>query len=58
MDDESIVPDLVAALIITLGLFIGSLGIFDAAQGADFSPAQSPCRGSFGQRMPDSWCES
>ena len=35
--------ELTAALIIIIGLFIGSLGILDRASGADFAPVGPTC---------------
>lgn len=40
---STLFADAVAALIVIAGLFIGSLGIFDAARSADFSAVESTC---------------
>ncbi len=41
---QSLRADIAVALIITIVLFIGSLGIFDAARSADFSAVEPVCR--------------
>ncbi len=46
--DRTLIPDVLAALIITIGLFIGSLGILDGARSADFSSIEQPaCRDQY-----------
>ena len=42
MKQRPLTSDILAALIITIGLFIGSLGIFDGARSADFRPGLMP----------------
>jgi len=39
--------ELLLALIITIALFIGSLGIFDGAKSADFTPVEPVCHDRF-----------
>lgn len=56
MKKDSMWPDVIAALIITAGLFVGSLGVLDAASAPE-PIVDKPCRGSFGQLMPDKFCE-
>ena len=43
MNNKLSTAEVLAALIITIGLFIGSLGIFDGAASADFSPVKPIC---------------
>ena len=43
MKQRPLTSDILAALIITIGLFIGSLGIFDGARSADFSAMEPAC---------------
>ena len=42
MSNKLSTAEVLAALIITIGLFIGSLGIFDGARSADFRPGLMP----------------
>jgi len=43
MNNKLSTSELMVALIITIGLFIGSLGIWDGARSADFSPVEPVC---------------
>ena len=43
MTNKLSTTEVLAALIITIGLFIGSLGIFDGARSADFSAVEPTC---------------
>ncbi len=43
MSNKLSTAELTAALIITIGLFIGSLGILDGAASADFTPVEPTC---------------
>lgn len=43
MSNKLSTSELMAALIITIGLFIGSLGILDGARSADFTPVEPTC---------------
>ena len=47
MSNKLSTAELTAALIITIGLFIGSLGILDGALGADFSPVEPTCHSRY-----------